>query len=99
MRKLYDYSELLNEEALDNDLVEMVRRNKTKENSKEKLTQVLKVGQGFLENFKIILDTREDNHRNLFILMIFILWIEYLLNSLIVKFQLKQGYFYSEIRD
>jgi hypothetical protein len=87
LRKLYDYTQTTSQELIDNDNKEILKRNKAQETKDGKLKKLIefKVGLGFLENFKIILDTREENHRNLFILMIFILWIEYLLSGLIVK--------------
>ena len=84
--KNIDYSQLTNEEPMKNDKIKIIKKNKYSEEIKGKIKKIFdfKLGTRLLENFYLILDTKEDNYRNLFILMIFILWIEYLLNGLLV---------------
>ena len=69
MRKLHDYSQLTNEEKIETYNRDSIKRMKqSEEENKGKIKKLLniKVGFGFFENFKLILDTRVDNHRNLF---------------------------------
>ena len=96
LRKLYDYTQLSNDEMM---IEENSKKYEIVEGKQDKLKRIFSVKLGFLANFKIVLDTREDNQRNLFILMLFIIWIEYLLNGLLVSYLIIKGYFFREIRD